>query len=50
MSDSVLADFCAITGLNQERAKFFIDAAGGNLEVTYNTGTFQGFLKFLEHL
>lgn len=36
MSDSVLSDFCAITGLNnKERAKFFIDAAGGNLEVNF---------------
>jgi hypothetical protein len=33
ISDEDLNNFCAVTGASVERAKFFVEAANGNLEV-----------------
>lgn len=34
ISDETLENFCTITGCNQDRAKFFIEASNGSLDVS----------------
>ncbi len=34
VSESTIDDFCSITGCLRERAKFYLEAAGGNIDVS----------------
>lgn len=36
ISNEVIENFCAITGCNQDRAKFYLEAANGTLDVILN--------------
>lgn len=36
ISNELIENFCSITGCTQDRAKFYIEAANGSLDVIFN--------------
>jgi hypothetical protein len=43
ITNELLENFCAITGCTQERAKFYLEAANGSLDVIISYTTINNF-------
>lgn len=37
ISDELLDNFCSVTGADKERARFYLEASNGDLEVNFNS-------------